>query len=594
MNLPMLMLMLLAATAAGRPAAAAQCQWRPGESLRAEGEVRTGGLTGRFGRVVEIGTGRLRETTDLGIVTTRRGFDGQLAWTQDGSGGVHSLNASFARRLAVSRAWLDGRQGCPAAPGPTMRLLARREEGGRSFTAWQASPAGGAPFELRYDAASGRLDRALLQLPESRLIRHYSDWRDVGGGRLAAFAERDEYPEDEEVVEVRLVRAVLRPHAASSDFARPVPPDDVTMPPGRSSTSLPYQDDHGTRIYLPVYLNDQGPFLFELDNGGHNVVSAETARALGLSSTGSFSATGAGNAVAQTGIARISRMRIGDLMLRDQPVSIRSFSAASNDRSPNPPRAGILGLELFERLIVSIDRRRRVVTFGRFGTLPRPRGTALPLLFDEDAPLVAGSYGDRTGEFMLDTGNAGATIIEDHWAQANRLTDRLRRGIRRGDAIVSRSTIGIGPFSLAGEQVAYLGPAERGSEYTRATAGIYGEPLLSRFNAIYDYRRGRVWLDPIADAPALSPDRSGLTLAKGEGGVLRVTAVLPGSPADQAGLRVGDTLTAVNGAPVASLSRADAVHLLRGTPGARIEMTGMFGASPGARTIVLRDLVPVD
>src|SRR4051794_4610106 len=102
---------MFAAAFVALAASAATCGWSPGEVLELSGKVETGDLTGKLTRRVEAGSGRLSEAQDLGIVVTRTGFDGKLAWSQDMSGGVHDLNSNFARKLARSMAWLDGRQG---------------------------------------------------------------------------------------------------------------------------------------------------------------------------------------------------------------------------------------------------------------------------------------------------------------------------------------------------------------------------------------------------------------------------------------------------------------------------------------------------
>jgi hypothetical protein len=361
---------------------------------------------------------------------------------------------------------------------------------------------------------------------------------------------------------------------------------------GARSAVIPFEDDHRTRIYVPVYLNGKGPFLFELDNGGHNILTTETAEALGLTGAGSFNSTGAGNAVAQSGIARVARIQIGDAVVTDQPMQIREFSASSNDRSPNPPRAGILGLELFERFVVAIDPRARTVTLTPFGAAEQPSGVAVPLVFTEDAPLISGSYLGLSGDFMLDTGNAGPTIIEDYWARAHGLSERLDKGIPRGDTKVSRGEVGVGPVELPDELVSYYGPAERGSENNKAVAGVYGQPLLSRFKSTYDYSQYRVWLEPLPDAGPVAFDRSGLSLAKTDGGALKVSAVMPGSPADQAGVRADDIISAINDKPSPALSRADAADVLKQIPGTTIALTGTFSGAAGSKTITLRELLP--
>src|SRR6476659_8728845 len=129
-------------------------------------------------------------------------------------------------------------------------------------------------------------------MAESRLIRHFADWRSLGG-RLIPFLQRDEFPEDQDQVIRRITRATFRRTSVAADFARPSPPNDVTFLGNVDFASVTFEDDHRTRIYVPVKLNGKGPFLFELDSGGHNILTADTAAALGLTRTGSFNTTGA-------------------------------------------------------------------------------------------------------------------------------------------------------------------------------------------------------------------------------------------------------------------------------------------------------------
>ncbi len=58
---------------------------------------------------------------------------------------------------------------------------------------------------------------------------------------------------------------------------------------------------------------------------------------------------------------------------------------------------------------------------------------------------------------------------------------------------------------------------------------------------------------------------------------LEIVAVIPGGPADRAGLRAGDTLVAVDGEPLAPLPVADATDRVRGLEGESAQITFLRG-----------------
>ncbi len=189
---------------------------------------------------------------------------------------------------------------------------------------------------------------------------------------------------------------------------------------------VPFQDDQRHRVFVPVYINGKGPFTFELDNGGHFIVTQETAAELGLTAHGSFASTGAGTEVHQAGYLPISELRVGNAVLSHQTAKVLPLS--HNDRPGLPPRAGILGLEFFERLIVAIDHRNKTVTLRLISDRTAPHhGHALPITFDEDAPLTEGAYDGVSGIVMLDIGNASPTIVEHAWAARNNLVADLAK-----------------------------------------------------------------------------------------------------------------------------------------------------------------------
>ena len=72
-----------------------------------------------------------------------------------------------------------------------------------------------------------------------------------------------------------------------------------------------------------------------------------------------------------------------------------------------------------------------------------------------------------------------------------------------------------------------------------------------------------------ADAPRSGV---GIAIAPGPDGQLVVQTVLPGGPADRAGIKTGDVLLAVNGTSLAGLAPAEVARLVAGAPDTSVEL----------------------
>ncbi len=74
----------------------------------------------------------------------------------------------------------------------------------------------------------------------------------------------------------------------------------------------------------------------------------------------------------------------------------------------------------------------------------------------------------------------------------------------------------------------------------------------------------------------------------------RIIQVVPGGPADLAGIRAGDTIIAINGQPTAGRSRSDVIHLLRGTVLSTVEVGIDRPGAIGSRYYRLRRTLMVE
>jgi hypothetical protein len=578
--------------------------WRGVNTLNVRGASEADGLRGTFVQTLDVKTGRHVTQRDYGVFATAEGFDGELDWARDRSGGSHVLDASAARAIAVTQAWLRRRGWCEPVKGEVVHAP-DAQDGQIAETLYRVTPDGGIPAMLRFDRATGLLHQSEIHLWGNTLIRHFADWHDIGGGVLVAFNERDEDPEDESTEIIKVASATADRRQMSRDqFRKPDPPQDSTILGQARSARVHYEDDGVGRIYVPVLIDGEGPFPFEIDSGGHFILDAETAASVGLHPVGSANATGAGTGIAKEGVVRVREIRIGDAIIRDQPAFVRAFSRASNDRGPRRPRAGILGLELFERFAVTLERRTKTVTLTpleRF--VPPAHAIALPIRFIEDAPITQGSFNGVAGDFELDSGDAGPAIIEGYWAERHGLGKALAQGLAwtggstgGGDyrETLSRGDFTLGALKLPREAASYVGRVPRGSESTELQAGVIGESSLYRYDMTYDYRDARVYIDPEPKASPRPFNRAGLRLKKEAPDGLTVAIVVPNSPAEAAQIEAGDKILSIAGRRASDLAASDAIAILSGPVGTKVPLVVVAkdGAHPRPVTLTLREILP--
>jgi len=370
--------------------------WSGLGAYRADGTRDEDSLHGDVHETVDVRTGRYMFSTRNNVYTRAAGFDGASQWVRDRSGASHALNAPHARALARTDAWLRRRGWCAVdRGGATLTRAAVRIENRRGYDVVTATPAGGAPVEMWIDRSTHLLERTVEQLPVSRLIEHFDDWRTVDG-TVIAFERREVYPEDD-AVEVTHLRSVVRlPNVAPAIFTSPPRPRDAAIV-GGLSTSFPYRID-GSKIIVEVRVNGQGPFPFVLDTGGHLILTPATARRLGIRAAGSASSLGQGEAVLKADFARVREIRVGGARMTNQVAKILPLGFRRLERGPRPPKAGWLGLELFERYATTIDPNVHRITLARIDRpRPVPRGERIPIVFDEDAPHVRCTVASHPG-----------------------------------------------------------------------------------------------------------------------------------------------------------------------------------------------------
>ena len=529
--------------------------WRRLGTLRIAGTHVGDGLDGPFQEIIDTRDGRYVETLKSGAFTQGDGFDGTRRWERDFSGTIHVKDAPSALAKARTEAWLLARLWCDARSARYAYVGSAHSAGGGALDVVAARPDGGAAVDLYLDRTSHLIDRTSLRYDEYTEITHFADWRTVLSATVP-FEVRSVDLEDQET-STTTISGLTPISGTRATFVPPRTAPNVTLPANATAVTVPYIFD-GIKPIVEVTINGIGPFPFVIDTGGHFILTAQTARRLRLTRRGSASSASSANehAIRHVGFAHVARFAIGGAVLHDLVAEINPYGFTKLERGPRPPKAGWIGLELFERFAVTFDPTKRVLELRPLRKpRPTPAGTELPLIFDEDSPLTACSIDRAPGICMLDTGNAGATIVANRWAERNLMTSRLSRGIDVGGEHISRASIAFGPFVRRAALVEYASGAD--AELFNVEAAVLSEALIDGFIATFDYERRAVWLQPARRYESASFTRSGVVAVKCPDGNFTVRYILPQSPASSADIRSGDRIASIDGQPSSHFSTWD-------------------------------------
>ncbi|TZF85758.1 PDZ domain-containing protein (plasmid) [Pedobacter sp. BS3] len=327
-------------------------------------------------------------------------------------------------------------------------------------------------------------------------------------------------------------------------------------------------------IVIPLMLNDKGPFNFIVDSGvGLFIITDPTLKdSLHVKNIRQIIINGFGEGHDISAyIAPSIDINIGNAILGNVSAAIFKEDTFNLSSYTGMPVHGLIGFELFNSFTVRINYATNVLTLYRPESMFIPKkGVRIPLSIEEHKPYIQASVtldDQKTipAHLIVDTGAghplsletiSGVPIEPPETKIAANLGVGLAGPINGYLGRIAR--IRIGKYEL--NQVISSFP-----DYNDVTAkinsisrnGNIGYGILKRFNLVFDYARGYIYLKPFSTFKTpFEHDMTGMELlALGDKyDHIVISRVEPGSAAAEAGLESGDEILAINFKAVKTMS----------------------------------------
>lgn len=353
-----------------------------------------------------------------------------------------------------------------------------------------------------------------------------------------------------------------------------------------------------------VTIGGSWPLAFMLDTGADDdIVNARIARELKLHVLNPEVIDQPGGAIEMGQVENV-QLKLGSVPVQN----LAMVSAPLDPLQPyiGQPLDGILGFGFFSQFVVEFDyAAQRVRLFAPDTYVTPPKAVTIPITFRGKSPLVEITLEGATGEPVrtfveIDTGSFESLGLKGAFLDGHRLVpaDAPKRplfGLAIGGETKGYRTrlaaATLGPFKLSRPVTS---ATTSGDGRSADVAGVLGGEALNRFKIIVDYSRKQLLLIPGSglSRPSEYYDFLGVQIV-GAGerfNQFQIKAVMPDSPASEAGLQPGDEITAIDGEPATRMTLEQVIGKFS-KPGSRRRLDVARGDKRQTVTVTTRRLL---
>lgn len=217
---------------------------------------------------------------------------------------------------------------------------------------------------------------------------------------------------------------------------------------------------------------------------------------------------------------------------------------------------GIIGYSFFSRYIVGINYDSLDVSVYTLGSYRYPKGSYVIRPLIPNLPIISAQMTDTRrvdGRFYFDTGAGLCALFSSDFTSDSAILDpKKKQYLTRAQGLGGKATmrlttireLRLGPYRFHRVPAYIFDDTYNVTSYPNL-CGLVGNDILRRFNVVLNYDRRFICLTPNSHyRDQFDYSYSGLTLYW-EDGIIKVGDVMPGSPAEKAGLQTDDIVIAV-------------------------------------------------
>jgi len=331
---------------------------------------------------------------------------------------------------------------------------------------------------------------------------------------------------------------------------------EIKFTNGKESTTIPFER-YKDWIILKVKVNDAKVLSFLFDSGAPIAILREgvSTGGLNLNITGKVAVRGASGSPVDVPFATGVKFTLGDAEISNASM------AAGMPTDVLTGLDGIIGKCIFENAVVSINWKASTLTITQKDKYQyKGNGSILPLYALSSGHIATDVLLENGGKkfstkAVVDLGNRSGSHVDNIKASMLVEGNTALKNIIIGWGATGPSTGDISRISISLEKDITLNKVpfafkKVGEAFAQQDAySNIGLDILSRFNLVFDYPGKRLILEKndTYNAEFLYNQSGILQHPKREGDYISVAGIIPSSPAEEAGIKIGDKIISANG-----------------------------------------------